>query len=158
MATPDILLTRIDNRLLHGQVGISWTAKLRPNLIIIADDEVACNDMQKQIMAMTAEASGIGIRFFTIQQCADVIWKASASQHIFLIVKDPQAARQLVEKGVPIKQLNIGNMHYREGKTKTSCDQVYVDEQDMHDFKYMKDQGVDIRIQITPDQKEYQIL
>ena len=50
MAAPDIVLTRIDNRLLHGQVGISWTAKLHPNLIIIADDIVACDEMQKQIM------------------------------------------------------------------------------------------------------------
>lgn len=158
MAAPDIVLTRIDNRLLHGQVGISWTAKLHPNLIIIADDIVACDEMQKQIMSMTAEASGIGIRFFSIQQCADIIWKASPSQHIFLVVRDPSSARSLMEQGVPIKKLNVGNMHYKEGKIKTSCEQVYVDEKDMDDFRFMKEHGVNISIQITPDQKEIQIV
>lgn len=158
MGIPNILLTRIDNRLLHGQVGISWTAKLHPNLIIIADDEVAKDEMQKQIMSMTAEASGISIRFFSIQKCADVIWKTSPTQRIFLVVKNPENVRRLVEKGVPIRKLNIGNMHFKEGKVKTECAQVYVDEKDMSDFRYLKEQHIDISIQITPDQKEYFIL
>lgn len=157
MTAPNILLTRIDNRLLHGQVGISWTAKLHPNLIIVADDEVANDEMQKQIMSMTAEMSGIGIRFFSIQKCADIIWKASEKQHIFLVVRNPHSARLLVEKGLPIRKLNVGNMHYQEGKRKTECEQVYVDDQDVEDFQYMKNHGVEISIQITPDQKEYKL-
>ena len=43
---PDILLTRIDNRLVHGQVGVSWLAYSKANLILIADDEVANDKLQ----------------------------------------------------------------------------------------------------------------
>ena len=39
---PDILMTRIDNRLVHGQVGVAWTTALPGvNLIVVADDLAA---------------------------------------------------------------------------------------------------------------------
>ncbi|MDA6329317.1 PTS sugar transporter subunit IIB, partial [Escherichia coli] len=32
MTSPNILLTRIDNRLVHGQVGVTWTSTIGANL------------------------------------------------------------------------------------------------------------------------------
>ena len=61
MGTPNILLTRIDNRLVHGQVGVTWTTTLGANLIIVADDEVAENTLQQQLMEVTAQSSGAGV-------------------------------------------------------------------------------------------------
>lgn len=46
MAEPNILLTRIDNRLVHGQVGNAWVGAVGPNLIIVADDEAANDPIQ----------------------------------------------------------------------------------------------------------------
>ena len=65
---PNILLTRIDNRLIHGQVGVTWTMTLGANLILVADDEVAENELMQQLMAATAKSSGASVRFFTIQK------------------------------------------------------------------------------------------
>lgn len=157
MNRPNILLTRIDNRLIHGQVGISWTAKLQPNLIIVVDDEVAQDELQQQIMSMSAELISIKIRFFSIQKCADVIWNASSTQRIFVIVRNPQTARALIEKNVPITILNIGNMHFQEGKRKTECEQVYVDDQDMEDINFIQSKGCNVFIQITPQQRKFNL-
>ncbi len=55
---PNILLTRIDNRLVHGQVGVSWTATLGANLILVADDGVAKDSLQQRLMKMVADAQG----------------------------------------------------------------------------------------------------
>ena len=63
----NILLTRIDNRLVHGQVGITWTKSTGANLIVVVDDEAANDDVQQQLMKMTAESSGADIRFFTVE-------------------------------------------------------------------------------------------
>ena len=114
---PDILMTRIDNRLVHGQVGVAWTTALQGvNLIVVADDLAAADPLQQSLMAATAKSSGCGIRFFTLDKTIAVIHKASASQHIFLVVRNPQSARKLVEGGVPIDKLCIGNMHVGPGK------------------------------------------
>ncbi|GMA98670.1 PTS sugar transporter subunit IIB [Pelosinus sp. IPA-1] len=41
MKEPNISLTRIDNLLVHGQVGVTWTTALGANLIVVVDDLVA---------------------------------------------------------------------------------------------------------------------
>ena len=73
----NILLTRIDNRLVHGQVGVTWTKTIGANLIVVADDKVASDQLQQSLMTVTAKSSGIGIRFFTVQHTADIIDRAS---------------------------------------------------------------------------------
>lgn len=95
----NILLTRVDNRLVHGQVGVTWVRHLGANLIVVADDETAQDALAQKLMSFTATSSGVGIRFFTCQKTIDVIHKANAKQLIFLVVKSPAAARKLIEGG-----------------------------------------------------------
>ena len=56
MAEPNILLTRIDNRLVHGQVATQWNSTLGSNLILVANDDVASNTMRQNLMKMAAPA------------------------------------------------------------------------------------------------------
>lgn len=152
---PDIMLTRIDNRLVHGQVGVAWASSLGGcNLIVVADDIAAKDPVQQSLMSATAKNAGCGIRFFTLEKTIAVIHKASPNQHIFLIVRDPQNARVLVEGGVPIDKLCIGNMHVGPGKEVTGDVHVYMDQKDKEDLKAIRAKGVDVYIQIAPgDQK-----
>ncbi|SEP23663.1 PTS galactosamine transporter subunit IIB [Propionispora vibrioides] len=155
MGTPNILLTRIDNRLVHGQVGVTWTTSLGANLLLVADDEIVKDPLQQQLMAVTAETSGAQIRFFTVEHTVNVIHKASANQKIFIICRTPGEVRRLVAGGVPIKEVNVGNMHFVQGKWPLSK-KVYVDDTDVQDLKYLLEQGVSVFIQDTPgDIKKY---
>lgn len=149
MEEPNILLTRIDNRLVHGQVGVTWTKTIGANLIIVADDEVVNDKMQQTLMEVTAKASGAGIRFFSLDYTAKIIRNAAPEQKIFIVCRTPKEVRQLVEKGVPIKDVNVGNMHYSEGK-KALTKKVYVDDQDMEDLKYLDQAGIHVYIQDVP--------
>ncbi len=152
---PDILLTRIDNRLVHGQVGVAWTSSLGGcNLIVVADDIAAVDPLQQSLMTATAKNAGCGIRFFSLEKTINVIHKASPSQHIFLIVRNPQAARKLVEGGVPVDKLCIGNMHVEPGKVMTNDAHVYMDEQDKEDLRFIRNQGAEVYIQIAPGDRK----
>lgn len=146
---PNILLTRIDNRLVHGQVGVTWTTSLGANLLIVADDDAAKDTVQQQLMSMTAESSGVGIRFFTIQHTIDIIRKASPKQKIFIVCKTPKSVRRLVEGNVPIKVVNVGNMHFSEGK-RAITKKVYVNDADMEDLKFIASKGIEVYAQDTP--------
>lgn len=64
---------------------------------------------------------------------------------------------QLVDGGVPIKHCNIGNMHKSEGKHILYEVHVYVDDQDEACLKRLKEKGVDVYIQITPNDRKYKI-
>ena len=157
MSDVNILWVRADNRLVHGQVGCQWAGKIGPNLIVVADDEAANDKAQQSLMAMTAKMSNADIRFFSLQQCADVIHKASPRQKIFLVCRNPQAARFLVEHNVPIKELNIGNQHFSEGKVVSKESHVYFDDKDLADIEAIKAKGVRVFIQIAPGDKQYDL-
>lgn len=149
MDEPNILLTRIDNRLVHGQVGVTWTKTLGANLILVADDIAANDAMQQTLMSMTAKSSGAGIRFFTLDYTAEIIRNAAPEQKIFIVVRTPGDARRLVEKGVPLHEVNVGNMHFTQGKTALSK-KVYVDDQDLEDLHYLQSAGIKVYIQDVP--------
>ena len=154
MNTPNILLTRIDNRLVHGQVGVTWTSTIGANLVVVVDDVVAGYEIQQKLMGITAETYGFGIRYFTIEKTINVIAKAAPHQKIFLICRTPDTVRKLLEGGVPLKDVNVGNMHFSEGKKQISS-KVYVDEKDINDLRFIRDQGINVFIQDVPgDSKE----
>ena len=143
---PNILLVRIDNRLVHG---ITWTTSLGANLIVVADDLSAKDPLQQQLMRITAESSGAGIRFFTIEKTINIIHKASPAQKIFIVCRTPNEVRELVEGGVPIKDVNVGNMHFDKGKRQISK-KVYVDDKDLEDLRFIKSKGINVFIQDVP--------
>lgn len=153
MSTPHIVLTRIDNRLVHGQVGVVWTSSIGANLLLVANDDAAGNPLQQELMSATAEAGNVGIRFWTLAKTMTTIHKASDRQKIFIIVKTPADALALVQGGVPIKAVNVGNMHYSEGKEQWTK-KVFVDAADQAALSGLIAAGVDTYIQDVPEDKQ----
>lgn len=156
MSEPHILLTRIDNRLVHGQVGVTWTKTLGANLILVANDVAAEDVLQQKLMKSTADSSGAQIRFFTLKKTIDIIGKAADRQKIFIVVKTPADAATLVEGGVPIKEVNVGNMHFAPGKEEVTK-KVYVDEQDKKDLMTLVNKDVNVYIQDVPGDHKTQV-
>lgn len=151
MGSPNILLTRIDNRLVHGQVGMTWTNTLGANLVIVANDDVAVDEVQQNLMDMVLPESAES-RFFTLDKVIRIIDKAAPRQKILLVVRNPQDALKLVEGGVPIKKINVGNMHFEEGKKQISST-VSVDEKDIETFKKLDKLGVELEVKGVPSDK-----
>ncbi|HLQ82533.1 MAG TPA: PTS galactosamine transporter subunit IIB [Pseudogracilibacillus sp.] len=144
----NILLTRIDNRLLHGQVATQWNSSIGANLILIANDDVSQNKMRQKLMDMAAP-SGVDTRYFSIDKTINIIHKAADRQKIFIICENPQDVLKLVEGGVPINKVNIGNMHMSEGKRQVATT-VAVDDNDVETFKKLQDKGVELEIRRVP--------
>ncbi|MEG0410963.1 MAG: PTS galactosamine transporter subunit IIB [Bacilli bacterium] len=149
MENINIILGRIDNRLVHGQVGVTWTNYIGANLIVVVDDEVEKDQTQQEIMELTAITSGADIRFFSVQKTINIIGNASPDQKIFIVTRTPYEMRKLIEGGVPLKKVNIGNMHFDEGKRQIAL-KVFVDDNDIENIRAIKDIGIDLFIQDIP--------
>ena len=151
MTKPNILLTRIDNRLVHGQVGMTWTNTLGANLVVVANDEVATDSVQQNLMDMVLPET-VQIHFFTLEKTIRIIGKAAPHQKILLVVKTPEDALTLVEGGVPIEFLNIGNLHFSEGKQQLSST-VSVDKNDVETFRKLNQLGVKMEVKGIPSER-----
>lgn len=118
MSTPNIVMMRIDERLIHGQ-GQMWIKSLGINTVIVANDAAAEDPIAQSLMKAVLPKN-IAIRFYPVQKVIDIIYKANPAQSIFLIVKGCADALRLIAGNVPIKKINIGNIHNAEGKEKVT--------------------------------------
>lgn len=144
---PNIVYTRIDERGLHGQVAVGHGPHSGCNLILFANDAVSQDPAQQALAKMSA--GEFDTRFFSLQKTIDVIHKAADHQKIFILVRTPQDALILVKGGVPIKKINVGNMHYKEGKEQVHAT-VSLDDNDKSTFRELVSLGVSCTIQRNP--------
>lgn len=144
----NILAARIDNRLIHGQVGMTWVNSLQANLILVANDEVSQDSVQQSLMDMVVPA-GVTTRYFSIEKTLAVIGKAADRQKILLVCRTPQDVLRLTEGGLKLDEWIVGNMHFAEGK-KQITSTVSVDEDDVRVLKRLSELGVKLTIKGIP--------
>jgi PTS system mannose-specific IIB component len=97
---------RIDNRLIHGQVAVAWQKYINAKAIIVVNDEVAKDPIQK--MALPLAARGSKVLVFSI---ADALQyeKDHPEESLFMIAKFPQDAMAILKSGVKVESVNVGN-------------------------------------------------
>jgi PTS system mannose-specific IIB component len=97
---------RIDNRLIHGQVAVAWQKYIDAKAIIICNDAVAKDPIQK--MALPLAARGSTVLVFSIEETLAYV-DSHKDDTLFIICKFPSDALALLKAGAEIKQINVGN-------------------------------------------------
>lgn len=150
MSSPNIVLVRIDNRLIHGQIAMTWSHYAGGNLLLVANDAVS-EDTTRQTLMDMATPQGLGTCYFSIQKTIDSIHKASPAHKIVLIVESPKDVVRLAKGGVPFSEVNVGNMHFCEGKQQIHKT-VSVDKEDIAAFQDLAEMGIECSIQTVPQE------
>ena len=108
---------RVDDRLIHGQVATRWATGLKVNRIMIIDDAVAVNETEKSILRMAAPA-GVNTSILQFEKALANIKNGNyAGQRVMLVVKSPVILVKMMEAGINLLPVNIGNMSNRPGTT-----------------------------------------
>lgn len=114
----NLVACRVDDRLIHGQ-GVAWLTALPINTVVVVNDEVADSPLEQDLMN-TLIPSTVEPRFFSVQKTIDVIHKAADRQKIFMVFKTLADVERVIDGGVPIKEVNVGNVRRKPGTTKIS--------------------------------------
>jgi fructoselysine/glucoselysine PTS system EIIB component len=148
-----IKLTRIDDRLVHGQVAFTWVASLSTDCLVVANDKVAKDDFQKMAMGLAKPPSAR----LLILSVADAITylndNKSKNARILLLVNCISDAYRLSE-GVPeIKSINFGGIRTKEGARLISK-AVAVSDDDIKIINLMLDKGLELEVRQVPTDKK----
>lgn len=147
-----IIAVRIDGRLIHGQVANLWTTKLNITRIMVVDDEVAKNDIEKSGLKLATPA-GVKLSVLPIEKAANNILAGKYdSQRLLVIARKPDRLLKLVELGVPLEEINVGNMSQTD-ETRSITKSINVVDQDVEVFKQLNDKGVRLVAQMVPSDK-----
>lgn len=151
----NIVLTRIDDRLIHGQVITAWSKITDANRIIIVDDEVAEEAFLVKVLK-TAAPSNIKVDVFGINEASDVLKGESEGEKLIILVKTPKVVLSLIEAGVDIKALNVGGMGAGVGRKKFYKN-ISVSQEEKEEFEELIKLSVNVSIQIVPDAKQIDV-
>jgi mannose/fructose/N-acetylgalactosamine-specific phosphotransferase system component IIB len=149
-------LVRIDDRLLHGQVAMGWAAALGSKLIVIANDEVAADDWLARLYADAAppEAS---VEILAIKEAAERYAEfTNEALAAILLVKNPADAVELVDLGAETEFVNVGGIHFEEGKRQL-LPYLFVDEEDEVALRRLLELGVKVEAQDVPGGRRYEL-
>lgn len=146
-----IVNVRIDERLIHGQVATMWTNHLKANRIMVVDNVVVKNDMEKDVLKM-AKPNSVKLSILTTKGASARIQNGQYDdQRVFLIVKNPATLVELVDSGVVLEEINVGNMSAKKG-SKQVAKSIGVTSDDIAAFNHLNEKGVKLVAQMVPNE------
>lgn len=153
----NIELVRIDDRLIHGQVVMAWSKAVAVKRMVVIDDKVAVDAIRKMLLE-TVAPPGVKVSVLTAQQGVEALRNNTfGNEKLLLLFTNPMTILTLIDGGIPIDKVNIGGMSFSQGKTQLTK-AVSVNEEDRTAFKKLHEHGVDLHIQILPNDTPVDIM
>ena len=148
----NIVLARIDDRLIHGQVVTSWVKQTNANRIIIVDDPLT-KDIFIQRLLKAAAPSGISVSILTTEDAVKFLKEdPSAGENIIILVKVPEAIEALIDGGVVLDKVILGGMGAKEGRSRFNKN-VSASSNEVECIKRILEKGVSMYYQMVPNEK-----
>lgn len=148
-----LVLVRIDDRLIHGQVTVGWGSFLNPDRILLVSDEIANNDWEKELYESCVPFN-MKVSILTVEKAAEALKENTYREdRTILLAENPKIIVDLVNLGAELKQVNIGGMHHKPEKKKL-LSYVFVDHQDTEYLKSLLTSGIELVCQDLPQAKK----
>jgi PTS system mannose-specific IIB component/fructoselysine and glucoselysine-specific PTS system IIB component len=145
-----IVLCRVDDRLIHGQVVIGWGRPLGIDLIILVDDQVATSDWEQELYRMAVEPD-IEVRFVTVAQAATQMldWQSNGRRGLVLTGDLETMAALHAAHPEMVRHINLGGIHHRPGR-RERLPFIYLTDQELRTLQKLEAAGAEITAQDLP--------
>ena len=146
-----VAMVRVDNRLVHGQVLEAWLPALDATAILVADDEAAGNVLARSAMTL-AIPPGVKFEVVRLQAAAEMLrpgGRGPQGARTLVLLRDVRDAVALHDAGVPIPQLNLGNVHFAAGRKQVS-QSVFLDAAELSALDRLAQSGMQVEVRAVP--------
>lgn len=149
----NLVFTRIDDRLIHGQVCAAWL-KTFSNIehILVIDDKTSTDPFMAEMFQMLIP-NHISIEIRSVDQATEIL-KAGLPKPTMIIVKVPDTIQRLIQNGLEFDFVNVGGMGMSAGRTKL-FQNISASDAERQIFRDLIAHGTKVEIQIIPAQKQY---
>lgn len=144
-----VVLFRIDDRLIHGQVVVGWGQATQAGLIVLVDDEVRVSDWEQELYRMGVPPS-VDVEFASLAEAIERVpaWEADARKGIVL-TGDIDTMVALCAGAPSVRKVNVGGVHFRAGRTER-LRYVYLTNEEASRLKQLAASGVEVTAQDVP--------
>lgn len=148
------VFVRIDDRLLHGQVVVSWIPHLKSNVIIVADDEYANDEFMCELIKSSGPEGTI-VHVKTIDETADFLNIEQDGKSILVLLRSVEGVKRLAGK-TKIASINLGGVGAAEGR-KRYHNSIHLSDNEIIILKDMAKNNINVEIRMLPKDKAVEI-
>jgi mannose/fructose/N-acetylgalactosamine-specific phosphotransferase system component IIB len=144
---------RIDDRLIHGQVVLGWVNHLHTKQLILCDDTIANSEWESELY-LSIVPDNLKAMIMTVDDTAEYI--NNNPQEVadtIVLLSGPDVVEKLHSRKVAMHDVNVGGIHYKEGKKKYLT-YLYLDNDDIASFSRCFNNGIHFSCQDVPEGKK----
>lgn len=144
---------KMDDRLIHGMVYMTWFPHFKINRAVIVDDEIVNNETRKMTLRLGMPQSA-KLAIWNVDTAIEK-FKAGIDQgsNVMVITQSPVPLLKMKEGGIDIKEICCGNKTRNSPEDKCVIETMWANEEDLAAWKELDKQGVRIYSQFTPQAK-----
>lgn len=145
-----VLLYRVDERLIHGQVVVGWGTRLRPDRIVVVDDDLAASQWEQELYSMGVP-DYIEAEFVPAHVAIErlPVWQSS-DERVLLLTRDIGTMIRMARSGLlRDEEINIGGIHYAPGRNRV-LRYVFLSDQERRELQELSEEGVRITARDVP--------
>lgn len=148
----ELVLARIDDRLIHGQIATQWIAATHTNSILIIDDALAKNAMMVRMLTAIVP-TGITVHVKPLSEAVEYLkTDTDKKENLMILVKVPEVFEALIDDGIEIQKIILGGMGLAAGRKKLNRN-VAASSSEKECMKRIIEKGVPIYYQLVPSDK-----
>ncbi|MBP2098203.1 PTS sugar transporter subunit IIB [Enterococcus rivorum] len=145
-----IKMLRVDHRLIHGQVGFTWTKFLEADCILIASDDLIKDELKMSAMKM-AKPSGVKLVMKNIDDSVKALNSGVTDKYkLFILCESVEDMYQLVKRVPIMTEINLGGMKNGSDRVQVSK-AVHLSERDIERIRELLADGKKLTVQLVPD-------
>lgn len=152
-----IVLLRVDERLIHGQVVVGWGGHLRPERYLVVDDGLVVSEWERDLYVLGVP-EGTDVEFVATGEARLLLssWSESEMKSV-LLTRDLGTLMELAREGLLRgADVNLGGLHQRTGK-KEVLPYLFLDETDRALLRALADEGVTVSAQDLPGSQKVRL-
>jgi mannose/fructose/N-acetylgalactosamine-specific phosphotransferase system component IIB len=149
-----IVLLRVDERLIHGQVVLGWGEHLNMDRIVVVDDEITASPWEQELYCLGVPTS-IHADFVNVEEARQSIddWRED-SQRTTVLLRDCDTLERLASgRSMEGQDVNLGGLHAAPGRDRV-LPYLYLSETDRHSLQRVEEAGARITARDLPGTRQ----
>lgn len=144
-----VLLARVDDRLIHGQVVVGWARSLDADCLLVANDAVAADPMQRTLLPMAVPPQ-MKVAILRVREAAEAVASgALPGSRAILLFASLGDALLFKRAGGPLSELNVGGIRLAPGRTHLRT-AVALGPEDIAAARSLASDGTSINVRMVP--------
>lgn len=145
-----IVLYRIDERLIHGQVVLGWGSQVGPGRYIVVDDELAQSQWEQDLYRLGA--GGVDTLFVSVEEARRRIqeWRGAPDRSILLTRSVDSMLRLARGRMLEGAKVNVGGLHHSPERTEVLT-YLHLTHEDRANLRALAEEGAIVTAQDLPD-------